>query len=518
MFRSDEQKHFSDLVAKHIEEKDAPLLLEGGTGLGKTRAYLAALANRFETIAIVLPTHQLIDQLLASSDLQAVGLSVEPFRPARMFETRADYTAHRTIAMSSRVMLCTAASVMIDQRLSGKYHGASRRDYLIFDEADQLPLAAALQQDLTITAEDLKASGVTLTTIENTVVDLLNNKKTEAEIRALAMMVQEVLEDPAWYRTVGINDDDGITLFYRMPGRLLKRIANQGNVAFVSATLTVAGNYNDFQRSMGISNRSRLSAIIEPAKHGDITVETPLDLEPAEVIAAAERPCLVATTSHDMAQELGALIPDAVIRSRDETTNEAAARVSAGGVLIAAGVWAGLDTPIQWASIVVPKIPFERPTVLDEKVESRYIDSKNVAVRRMRQVVGRGIRTPDACCTIYILDERYKRLGEFLPDRFKDSWTEGGRREVVLSVAERSPSHRKVALKHYGCKCYSCDFAPTNSRLIDIHHLDPIAEGERVTKLEDLIPLCPTCHRQAHSQRPPMPIKELREWASENKP
>jgi hypothetical protein len=98
---------------------------------------------------------------------------------------------------------------------------------------------------------------------------------------------------------------------------------------------------------------------------------------------------------------------------------------------------------------VVPKIPFDRPTVLDEKVESRYIDSKNVAVRRMRQVVGRGIRTPDACCTIYILDERYKRLGKFLPDRFKDSWTEGGRREVVQSVAERSPSHRKVALKHY---------------------------------------------------------------------
>jgi len=126
--------------------------------------------------------------------------------------------------------------------------------------------------------------------------------------------------------------------------------------------------------------------------------------------------------------------------------------------------------------------------------------------------------SPDACCTIYILDERYKSLGQFLPDRFKDSWTEGGRREVVLSKAERSRSHRKVALKHYGCKCYSCDFAPTNSHLIDIHHLDPIAEGERVTKLEDLIPLCPTCHRQAHSQRPPMPIKELREWDSENKP
>src|SRR5450759_3564565 len=130
MFRSTEQKHFSDLVAKHIADKDAPLLLEGGTGLGKTRSYLAALAGRNETVAIVLPTHQLIDQLLASTDLAATGLTVEAFRPARMFETRADYIAHRTAAMASRVMLCTSASVMIDQRLTGSYNGSTRRDYL----------------------------------------------------------------------------------------------------------------------------------------------------------------------------------------------------------------------------------------------------------------------------------------------------------------------------------------------------------------------------------------------------
>jgi Rad3-related DNA helicase len=516
MFRSGEQKHFSDLVAKHIEDKDAPLLLEGGTGLGKTRAYLAALVSRPETIALVLPTHQLIEQLMASTDLQAVGLSVEPFRPARMFELRADYIDHRAAAMASRVMLCTAASVMIDQRLSGNYNGASRRDYLIFDEADQLPMAAALQQDLTITAGDLKASSVKLTTIPETIAALLDSKNAEPEIRALAIIVKEVLEDPAWYRAVGISDDGDIALFYRMPGRLLKRIANQGNVAFISATLSIAGNFNDFKRSMGISNSSRFSGSIEPAKHGEITVETPLDLEPADVITTAERPCLVATASHNMAQELGALIPDAVVRLRGETASEAASRVSEDGVLIAAGAWAGLDTPIQWASIVVPRIPFDRPTVLDEKVESRYIDSKNVAVRRMRQVVGRGIRTPDAKCKIYILDKRYTSLGVFLPKRFKDSWVEGGRRELVLSEAERSTAYRNAALKHYGCKCYSCNWVPPNSHLIDIHHLDPISEGERRTKLEDLIPLCPTCHRQAHSQRPPIPIEELQDWAGEN--
>ena len=137
--------------------------------------------------------------------------------------------------------------------------------------------------------------------------------------------------------------------------------------------------------------------------------------------------------------------------------------------------------------------------------------------RRERQVVGRGIRSPDARCTIYILDERYKRLGQFLPERFKDSWIEGGRREVVLSKAERSPSYRKNALKHYGCKCYSCDFAPTNSHLIDIHHLDPISEGKRKTTLEDVIPLCANCHRRGHTQNPPISIEDLRRLAVDDR-
>ena len=57
-----------------MELLDAPLLLEGGTGLGKTRAYLAAIKEYEGTVAIVLPTIQLMDQLLASSDLGAAHL------------------------------------------------------------------------------------------------------------------------------------------------------------------------------------------------------------------------------------------------------------------------------------------------------------------------------------------------------------------------------------------------------------------------------------------------------------
>ena len=529
MFRSYEQKHFNVLIAKHLEERDAPLLLEGGTGIGKTRAFLAALAGCEARVAVVLPTRQLIDQMASSSDLEAVGLAVEPFHPARDFESRAEYAAHRRKALASRVMLCTAASVMIDQRLAGNYNGASRRDYLLFDEADQLPQAAALQRDLTITAADLEAAGVARTTPKETVAALLGKVDLDPEVRARAKMIEEArAAAPVWFRKVGLDDDGGVALRHELPGRLLKRLANQGNVAFVSATLTVSAgteNFDDFRRSMGIERQSRLSGGVEPKKHGRLSFETPLDRDPAEVVAAAEKPCLVVTPSYADTEKLAARLPGAVVRETKadgdarEPAAEAAARVAEDGVLIAAGAWAGLDTPRRWRSIVVPRIPFERPTILDEKIESRYIDSRNVATRRMRQVVGRGLRTPDARCTLYVCDARYRKLGRFLPVRFGESWEEGGRVDVTLSKSERDPAVRAPALKHYGCKCHACGYVPPNgvTRTIDIHHLHPLAEGKRRTRLEDVIPLCANCHRLAHGEIPPIPLARLRQLAGQSK-
>ena len=53
MFRSTEQENFAALVAAHINKADGPLLLEGGTGIGKTRAYLSALIGSGKRVAIV---------------------------------------------------------------------------------------------------------------------------------------------------------------------------------------------------------------------------------------------------------------------------------------------------------------------------------------------------------------------------------------------------------------------------------------------------------------------------------
>ena len=82
----------------------------------------------------------------------------------------------------------------------------------------------------------------------------------------------------------------------------------------------------------------------------------------------------------------------------DETTSEAAARMGPPQVLVAAGAWAGLDTPVQWKTVIVPRIPYTGPHNLrefwyDDEEEfgsqvpdatSSFIDSNNAAARRLR--------------------------------------------------------------------------------------------------------------------------------------
>ena len=92
----------------------------------------------------------------------------------------------------------------------------------------------------------------------------------------------------------------------------------------------------------------------------------------------------------------------------------------------------------------------------------------------------------------------------------------GARYELTLSAVERNPSVRRNALKHYGLKCYACDLVPKTANQIDIHHLDPVAEGERQTTLYDLVPLCANCHRLAHSERPPLSVDAIRALALSN--
>ena len=103
------------------------------------------------------------------------------------------------------------------------------------------------------------------------------------------------------------------------------------------------------------------------------------------------------------------------VRRRGESIADAIRRMGNGGILVATAAWAGLDTPNRWASILVPRVPFPRPTILDEKSVSRYVDSKNIASRRMAQALGRGLRAPDANGDVRLLDERVQTSRRLCP-------------------------------------------------------------------------------------------------------
>lgn len=195
-----------------------------------------------------------------------------------------------------------------------------------------------------------------------------------------------------------------------------------------------------------------------------------------------DKPVLIATTSHNLTERL-----TAVLGAQE-------------GIIIKAGAWAGLDLPVPPKTVIVPRVPYPNKKEIDKELVTRYFDSKVLAMRRLKQVLGRGLRTPDAKMTFVVLDNRAATLTGFTPKRFKWSVEEGTRQEVVLSVAERSPMLRQAALKHYGAKCMHADCNVTQAHQLDVHHLDPVAEGIRRTTLADVMVVCKNHHADLHHE------------------
>ena len=198
---------------------------------------------------------------------------------------------------------------------------------------------------------------------------------------------------------------------------------------------------------------------VEPTKHGQLDIvvepwdkEAPQHLEKvAAHVANLQGKVLVIVTSHGDAANLGELMPSATVRCEQETTGEAAERMT-GNILVAAGAWAGLDTPIRWRHIVMPKTPYGPPTVLDDHAVSRFVDSRNAAVRRFRQGIARGLRTPDAVCTLHLLEQRFERK-EFvnaLPQRFERAYQA---RYGIVEQRTRQAEFRRLMFEKYNGRC-----------------------------------------------------------------
>ncbi|MBB1075770.1 DEAD/DEAH box helicase [Rhodoferax sp. 4810] len=473
MYRSKEQTQFASRVAEHLSSGGLPLLLEGAAGLGKTRAYLVPMLAASKPVAICVPTRALATQLLESKDMAVIRTrqTIEVFTPRRNFDTLAQYRAHKQACHAADVLICTHQAALIDVLADGALLALKDRFAVLFDEADQLPDAAALRFDCAIDTYTFDLLGVkpgkdhrkTLDDVQKVLPRHIDKLEEPASVKAAIRGMRDALEDPVWYQTVGLDEEGAMRLAHRLPARALKRLLVHPRLIFVSATLTIGGTFNDFKSALGLKDTSPWSAAIEPLRHGNLDMvqedwskDAPDHLaKVASHVGTLQGAVLVIVTSHDDAATLGALVPGSTVRaSRDETTGEAAARMQATGghVLIAAGAWAGLDTPIRWRHVVMPKAPYGAPTILDEHEVSRYVDSRNMAVRRFRQGMARGLRTPDAVCTLHLLDGRFGRA-EFagaLPARFAKAYQA---RYGMLEFRTRQSEFRKRIFEKFNGRC-----------------------------------------------------------------
>lgn len=476
--RSKEQKQFADRMMAHIVQGGAPLLLEGAAGLGKTRAYLMVLLACGQPVAVCVPTRALAAQLVASADLRVFrnGQTVEVFTPRRHFEDTAQYQAHKQACQNADLLVCTHQAALIDVLADGGLIGLKNRYAIVFDEADQLPDAAALRFDCAIDPWTFKQLGVkpgpyhrkTVQAALGALPAQALKLDEPAAVRAACRGILDALDAPVWYQTVGLDEEGTLRLHHQLPARALKRLFVHPRLAFVSATLTVKGRFDDFKRALGLSEVSAWSGVVEPAKHGELTIahedwDKGADDHLAKVaahVAGLTGYVLVIATSYADSALLGAMLPDATVRSEDpatgdmETTGAAAERMdlAKGHILIAAGAWAGLDTPIRWGHVVMPKVPYQAPTVLDDHEVSRYVDSRNTAIRRFRQGLARGLRSPEAVCCLHLLDSRFMRpeFEKALPARFLTAYQ---KRFSTVEVRTRQAAFRQLMFEKFDGRC-----------------------------------------------------------------
>jgi Rad3-related DNA helicase/5-methylcytosine-specific restriction endonuclease McrA len=516
-YRSPQQAQYAKLIERAVSKPGAPLLAGAAPGLGKTHGYAIPLLCSGKKVAIAMSTRQLIDQFIASDALAAAQAALEAegrpaatvvaLQPRRQFETAVAYSAHKTAALDADVLVLTHMGVLIDTHIPA-YAQLRQRAVLLFDEADLLADAADLRSTYRIEAEALARAGVENAT-PTKAVETIIKKSDDPEEKAVATAIQRALAEPAWYKVIGKEDNGDLVLTHRMPGRMLRTLINDmPRCIFTSGTLTVSGRFDHFVKAIGLTAVAPESQHIDPVQHGQLRVEVASEaLTPeaqAERIMHAATPVLVLTTSHATTAALGSLCPGAICRAPGEALMDAVARCPDDGILIAAGAWSGLDAPrLRWQTVVIPKTPYGKPLILDAQQISAYVDSKVVAIRRTNQGLHRGLRTTDATCTLLLLDPDSRRadLRQAIPRRFLVDWDSVAEGSLVLRThfaRERKKGLREKTLSRRGQHCEHPGCTATQEHLLEVHHLNPIANGPRDTVTDDLRVLCKNHHADAH--------------------
>jgi 5-methylcytosine-specific restriction protein A len=100
-----------------------------------------------------------------------------------------------------------------------------------------------------------------------------------------------------------------------------------------------------------------------------------------------------------------------------------------------------------------------------------------------------------------------------------DHAMEGAILVSTIKRRERNPRNRLLCIRLHGERCACCGLEPRTvygdaGGIIEVHHLEALSLLEVPRPYNptiDLAPLCPNCHRAAHTRRPiPIGVDELR--------
>ena len=107
---------------------------------------------------------------------------------------------------------------------------------------------------------------------------------------------------------------------------------------------------------------------------------------------------------------------------------------------------------------------------------------------------------------------RFERTEHYSPDSDKALEGYAIDRTILTRTRNAGLALRRKQMDKYRCQVCSFHFELQGSYVIDVHHLNPLAQGAATaTKIEQLVSLCPTCHRIAHLRNPPYAIDELKQ-------
>lgn len=138
------------------------------------------------------------------------------------------------------------------------------------------------------------------------------------------------------------------------------------------------------------------------------------------------------------------------------------------------------------------------------------LDTDNAISRTCREVI---VPIMAAMAELIGYDIVEREISEDKPE------VEGRLIRSLVQRRERNPRNRLLCIRIHGEICAACGLEPRkrygkHGSIVEVHHLEPLANlkcPKPYDPVTDLIPLCPNCHRVAHTRKTnPLTIKEIK--------